>query len=311
MKMLFKYFSAESIEHVFIRDEHVGIKCSLPQDYNDPFELFLGVDLDQETELLATYREVVEEIPAQLTTCFSKSPVVAPMWAHYANNHSGYVIGFDVVQFQELFPEILIHDITYADRPSETLVGFTQMAAQRKKPRDAAHLRNAVRFHGYFTKYLEWSYEQEARAVNFEEYVEDVNGYKILYVPKQCIAAIISGAKSSLQTRQTLTEAASELDAQFYNERIGRSFPTPYLVPDGGNPSVFSSGEIGDAVGICRECSEPLRVAGDLCPWCSINESHQLAAAAGNPFRILDSYGLLDEYLEKFPTRPRKPYVDR
>ncbi|MHC1551213.1 DUF2971 domain-containing protein [Phyllobacterium sp. K27] len=105
MKIIFKYFSEGSLEHVFVRDGHVGIKCSLPEDYNDPFELFLGIDINQGSELLATYSDVVQEIPSLLTTCFSKSPVVSPMWAHYGNNHRGFVIGFDVSHFQELFPE--------------------------------------------------------------------------------------------------------------------------------------------------------------------------------------------------------------
>ncbi|QDK34723.1 DUF2971 domain-containing protein [Sphingomonas sp. IC081] len=197
MKLIFKYFLEERLDDVFLRDGHVGIKCSLPQEYNDPYELFLGVDFDQGSELLATYSEVVQEIPSQLTSCFSKSPVVAPMWAHYANDHRGFVIGFDVAQFQEAFPELLVREISYLQRPSESLVGFTEMAAHRRKPRDAMRLRDAVRYHSYFSKYKEWSYEQEVRAVNFEDYVEDVHGHKIIYVPKQCVAVVVAGAKST------------------------------------------------------------------------------------------------------------------
>ena len=308
MKIVFKYFSEGVLEHAFVREDHVGIKCSLPEDYNDPFELFLGIDLDQGSELLATYRDVVHKIPSRLTTCFSKSPVVSPMWAHYGNNHTGFVVGFDVTQIQELFPEVLIRDISYLDRPSEELVGFTEMAAYRKKFRDAMRLQQAVWYHGYFSKYLEWSYEQEVRAVNFEDYVEDVGGSKILYIPKKCVAAIISGAKSSAHTKQALQEAACELDAEFYMEKIGRSYPTPYLINDDGKPSVFAGGEIALPDGVCGECLEPLRTKGDLCPWCSIDEMDQMTAAASNPFRILDNHGLLEQYMENFPNRPRKPY---
>ena len=113
MKLIFKYFSESNLAHAFMRAGHVGIKCSLPQEYNDPYELFLGIDLDQGPELLATYSEVVQEIPSQLTTCFSKSPVVAPMWAHYADNHRGFVVGFDVALFQDAFKELLVREISY------------------------------------------------------------------------------------------------------------------------------------------------------------------------------------------------------
>jgi hypothetical protein len=134
------------------------------------------------------------------------------------------VIGFDVAELQEVFPDLLVREISYRDRPSETLVSFAQMAAHRKKPRDAMALRNAALYQAYFSKYLEWSYEQEVRAVNFEDYVEDVSGHKILYVPKRCVTAVISGANSSPQTRDALQEAAQELGADLFVEKIGRSY---------------------------------------------------------------------------------------
>jgi hypothetical protein len=308
MKMIFKYFSESVLEHVFVRDGHVGIKCSLPQDYNDPFELFLGVDLDQGSELLATYSDIVHEIPPLLTTCFSHSPVVAPMWAHYGNNHKGFVIGFDVANPQRIFPELLVRDITYRDRPSDSLVSFAEMAAYRKKPRDAMALRNEVLFQGYFSKYTEWSYEREVRAVNLEDYVKDVSGNKIFYNPAECVSGLISGAKSSTETNEFLGEAADELEAEFLTENFGRSYPTPYLLSGSGKPSVFSDGEIASPIAVCGECSEPLRTQGDLCPWCSIDEDHRTNAVANNPFRILDNYGLLQGYIENYPTGPRKPY---
>jgi hypothetical protein len=308
MKLIFKYFSEINLDHVLARDDHVGIKCAFPQDYNDPYELFLGIDLDQGSELLATYSEVVQKVPSQLTTCFSKSPVVAPMWAHYANNHRGFVIGFDVTLFQEAFPHLLVREVSYLEQPSEDLVRFTEMAARRRKPRDAMFLREAVRYHSYFSKYQEWSYEQEVRAVNFEDYIEDVGDQKILYVPKKCIAAIVAGAKSADKTKAALSEAAAKLGADFYDEKIGRSFPTPYLVASTGTASVFTKGEIVAPKGTCKECSEPLKSNGERCAWCSIDDAERFNAAKNNPLRMLDNHGLLDGDIDSFPRRPRVRY---
>ena len=308
MTLIFKYVSESVIGHVFARDGHTGIKCSLPQEYNDPYELFLGIDLDQGSELLATYSDVVGEVPSQLTTCFSRSPVVAPMWAHYADNHRGCVIGFDVTALQDAFPDLLVRDISYREGPHEDLVRFTQMAAYRKKPRDAMALRHAVTYQSYFSKYLEWSYEQEVRAVNFEAYVEDVGGHKVLFVPGACVTVVIAGAKSTDATRAALRAAATELDADLYRERIGRSFPTPYLVDEAGTAHIFVDGGIAVPAGACAECGEPLRAAGKFCPWCAIDDADRLNAARSNPFRILDGHGLLDDYFKNFPRRPRVPY---
>lgn len=308
MKLIFKYVSEGNLSHVLTRDGHVGIKCSFPQDYNDPYELFLGIDVDQGSELLATYSEVVQEIPSQLTTCFSKSPVVAPMWAHYADNHKGFVIGFDVALFQEAFPDLLVREISYRESPDESLVRFAEMAAYRKKPRDAMFLRQAVRYHSYFSKYQEWSYEQEVRAVNFEGYVEDVHGHNILYVPHQCVAVVIAGAKSTDKIKTALKEAATELGAEFYDERIGRSFPTPYLVAGNGTASVFVNGEIAAPEGTCEECFEPLKSSPRRCAWCSINDSERMVAATNNPLRMLHNHGILDDYMSTFPKRRIIPY---
>lgn len=308
MPMIFKYFSESVIEHVFERDGFVGVKCSLPQDYNDPFELFLGVDLDQGSDLLATYREVVKEIPELLTTCFSKSPVVAPMWAHYANNHQGFVIGFETTAMEESFKNLMVRDITYRNGPNESLAEFAKMAAFRCKPRDAMALRNAVYYEGYFSKYSEWGYEQEARAINLEEHIENVSSNNILYVPEGCVTDIICGKNASKETENSLSWCSDLLGADLYSERIGRSYPRPYLMSDTGSAQVFSDGLICAPIAVCGECSEPLKSSGHLCPWCSIDDNDGDIAANVNPLRMLDSHGLLERYIETFPRLERKPY---
>lgn len=308
MATIFKYFSDDVLKHVFLQEGHAGFKCTLPEEYNDPFELFLGVDLEQDTEALATYKDIVDKIPSLLTTCFSKSPVIAPLWAHYGNNHKGFVIGFDTDQIQDFFPNVLVREVAYREPPSEDITSRVKLAAQRMKFRDAELLRRTVYFHGYFSKYSAWSYEEEVRGVNLEEYVEDVNGRKILYVPKDAVSSIIVGANSSSDMCEVLQEIARELEANFYVEKIGRSYPKPFLLEDGNSPSVFVDGGIKPADRICEECLEPLRASGELCPWCAINKSDRLNAAARNPFRALDHFGLLEDYLKNFPERRTKPY---
>lgn len=131
---IYKYFSHNVLDLVFSREGHCGIKCSLPKDYNDPFELFLGADLNVGPEGLATYRELIYELPQYASTCLSKSPVVAPMWAHYAQNHSGFVIEFDVEAIKEAFPDLAIKDVSYRDEPDDSIATSLARAAVTKKP---------------------------------------------------------------------------------------------------------------------------------------------------------------------------------
>jgi hypothetical protein len=99
------YVGATYLAKVFASKDHVTLKCSHPKDFSDPYELFLTMGFNQDPEALAFYSEVVGQLPQLPTTCFSRSPIVIPMWAHYAQNLQGFVIEFDEDLVAQLFPE--------------------------------------------------------------------------------------------------------------------------------------------------------------------------------------------------------------
>lgn len=299
-KKIYKYFSADVLDLIFGRNGFCGIKCSLPKDYNDPYELFLGVDLKASTECLATFSDVVQELPQLQTTCFSNSPVVAPMWAHYANNQSGFVLEFDAVMLENCFDDALVRDVTYRSEPSGNLVGYLQMAAFRKKPRDAMRLRDAVLYEAYFSKYSAWSYEQECRLVGVGNYTENVGGSEILFVPLECLSAIIVGSKFCQGGIPSSLENSLARNLKWYEIEIGKSYPLPFLKCPEKNTFVFDGEKITTPDNKCNACSEPLADESLLCPWCSITEAHKIEAAISNPFRLLDHFGALDEYIESY-----------
>ncbi|UWQ94572.1 DUF2971 domain-containing protein [Rhodobacteraceae bacterium M385] len=303
---IYKYFSSDVMDLVFQRDDYCGVKCSLPKDYNDPYELFLGVDLDVTTESLATYQDIVQELPQFPTTCFSKSPNVAPMWAHYAQNHSGFVLEFDASTLQETFEEIEICDVDYKAGPNPSLASSLERVAATKKPRHAVWLRQQVLTEAYFSKYQDWSYEQECRLVDRNQYVEDVAGNDILFIPTDCVTAMIVGSKIPEDKKAISIELCQENDIDWYQLSIGKSLALPYMRSTGESVFIFEKGEVTEALGICESCSEPIPSGGDLCVWCSITESHADDAARGNPFRILDHYGQLESYFEGVRNIERK-----
>ncbi len=59
MGKIYKYFSYDVLDLVFAREGFCGVKCSLPKDYNDPYELFLGMDLSIPPEHLAFCHDVI------------------------------------------------------------------------------------------------------------------------------------------------------------------------------------------------------------------------------------------------------------
>ncbi|WP_375280061.1 DUF2971 domain-containing protein [Pseudooctadecabacter sp.] len=240
----------------------------------------------------------MQELPQFPTTCFSKSPIVSPMWAHYADNHSGFVLEFDSDRIKEHHPHTPIRDVDYLEAPKTDLHDLLAKASVVGKPRHASWLRDAVFSAAYFSKYAEWAYEQECRMVVDEENCEEIVGNHILFLPASCISAVIVGSKFPEPKLPSVKDIAGRYGYESYEVVIGKSYPTPYLLDDQRKTRVFSDGQIVETDFICESCSEPLNEEGEQCPWCRITEDHQRHAAMTNPFRILDHYGALDGYLE-------------
>lgn len=306
MAKIYKYFSHDVLELIFQREGYCGIKCSFPKDYNDPYELFLGVDLNVPTDCLATYQDIISEIPQLPTTCFSRSPIVSPMWAHYAKEHTGFVVEFDTEELEACFEECLIDNVNYKNEPDKSLEELLLRASRIGKPRYAYWLSQATFSEAYFSKYKEWSYEQECRFVDGKNFTEDVSGNRILFAPSSCITSIIVGNKFPPDKLALSAEKAVEYDLSWYKLEIGKSYPVPYMRDEAGSAFIFKDMKIMEAEYACLSCSEPLSAEEELCPWCKITDAHKLEAASGNPFRMLDHIGGLEQYLEEVSKIGRK-----
>ena len=150
-KKIYKYIGPNILSLAFKKNGCCGLKCSYPEDYNDPYELFLTIDFNDSPEILAFYKEVVSEIHQYPTTCFSKSPIVTPMWAHYAHNSKGFVLEVDEDKLTNHMSDASLNDVTYKNEPRSDLKGTLQMAFGRRKPRDLMFLRKGVYYAAYFT----------------------------------------------------------------------------------------------------------------------------------------------------------------
>ena len=130
-KKLYKYIAPGTLEKAFTDPSKCGFKFSYPKDYNDPFELFLTINFENDKEIAAFYKEVVIQIPQYPTTCFSKSPTVVPMWAHYAHNSEGFVIEIDEDKLKSIHSDIKIDDVVYRNEPRSEIGSTLQMALYR------------------------------------------------------------------------------------------------------------------------------------------------------------------------------------
>lgn len=295
---LFKYFGPEAIEKVFADPDHVTLKCSLPKDFNDPYELFLTVDLNQEADVMAFYAECIGDLPQLPTTCFSRSPLVVPMWAHYAKNSTGFAVEFDEEMLSNHFSESNFDNVDYRDTANEALTEMLYRASGIGKPRHVYLLQRWVIRAAYYTKTKCWDYEQERRMVTGKNEVRAVGDLLLLDVPKDCIKTIIIGPQAKAETVEKLKEKAKKLECDYFQLTIGKSSALPFLIDLDGKPHIFKDNQILPSVNHCNSCQEPIISLRKLCAWCQIDESHANLAAQRNPFRLYQSMGMLESYIE-------------
>ena len=119
MSKIYKYNNNSIITNIVKSKSEICIKFDYPSNYNDPYELFLTPDTtDVNDEHVAYLQELLLHVPQLPTTCFSKRPDVTPMWAHYAFDHSGFVIEIDEKKLEESISIGYINDVEYSDSSS-------------------------------------------------------------------------------------------------------------------------------------------------------------------------------------------------
>jgi hypothetical protein len=294
---LYKYLPADLADVVFTKDNQVTLKFSKPKDFNDPYELFLATDFGGDPEMLACYAEAIGELPQYPTTCFSRSPIVIPMWAHYAHNHKGFVIEFSEEAILENFPETRIDNVAYQDGPAHDFSDLVSRVLHIGKPRYTYFLQGAVVNAAYFTKSTCWAYEQERRMVVGDEDIVVSGDLMLMNIPGTCVSSIICGARADNETKNRLKELAQMFFADFYELRIGKTSAVPYLVDSGGKTYLFADAKITSSNNFCASCSEPIEEDEQECAWCQITDETKRAVASRNAYRIIDHYGGLENYI--------------
>ncbi|PZT86434.1 MAG: hypothetical protein DI637_10680 [Citromicrobium sp.] len=189
------------------------------------------------------------------------------MWAHYANNHSGFVLEFDAEAVQSSFEDSTIRAIDYRDEPDERILGSLQRAAVTKKPRHAIWLRQGVMSAAYFSKHLCWGYEQEMRLVVSIDDVEDVDGNMILPMPINCVTSLIAGKNSPENFADQSRDLAENCGIDWYEEIIGKSHPKPFFKNTHAEVFEFDGSNILRASNSCARCREPIGEELELCSW--------------------------------------------
>lgn len=222
--IVYKYTTAATaIDHILGAG---SIRFTPPSELNDPFDggpdfgvkfideirleaekLLQGVegpDLDRSvalellTEKLLTQPRRVAVDRAAGVLSLTKRPDGLLMWAHYADNHRGIVIGFDAAHdFFNPGAGIGIEglrDVEYVrQRPLTPITMHSENEISSKD--DAAAISNAL----FFSKSVEWQYEQEVRVLRMAMQPPDSLIKGVVSFPPALVREIIIGVRMPLE----------------------------------------------------------------------------------------------------------------
>lgn len=171
---IYKYYSLnENIElnnskiHC-LQDRKVYV--SSRKEFNDPYDDF-GYIYDSSS--IVTFAEnlgiqwILSDIYSDFKSicCFTKSGNDNfAMWAHYANNHQGYCVEYDLKKNFELCSLVL--PVEYVDKKMDLTEMITGRLKFVKNNKDVKLLEDALEFCAIFmscVKHKTWSYEEEIR----------------------------------------------------------------------------------------------------------------------------------------------------
>ncbi|MEI9696131.1 DUF2971 domain-containing protein [Atlantibacter hermannii] len=187
MKRGFYFYKYVSKEVAISIISNGTLMFSNPLKFNDPFDIaptFPVLGRSKNYKMVLSHhgikpkaygkekKRVIEKINAEdmrngllkdwSVTCFSKSPFILPLWAHYAENHTGCVLEFKVTEEVNRFIETrseqsyLQSDILYP----------LPVCYSQKRPvgYDAnGNVTEQIALNMMLTKDTAWSYEQEMR----------------------------------------------------------------------------------------------------------------------------------------------------
>lgn len=177
---LFKYYSfnndnpdSNNSKIEYLKVGKVYLSTLNPSPFNDPFEgKFLKFN-EKELKHKKWDRDLIEEYYTSLVkkwyvSCLSNtSEQNMPMWAYYANNHSGFCVKYEFTDRQKkyIFPVKYEEKRQYADSIITRILNNMYKIKAGGKLSGEDHVLLQVLFLSMAAKHISWSHEMEYRII--------------------------------------------------------------------------------------------------------------------------------------------------
>lgn len=174
--ILYKYYGYEAGLKA-LESQQLGFRK--PKNFNDPFELSFLSNSDGPDSKQASLKRVLDELRDTVAVLSLTRTANNPlMWAHYGQDHSGFVVGYDVSddflssQDYNLIP-VTAGDVVYTNTKSSHILNpqimdriqniYLSGMGDGQQLRDPETIALARKI--FLTKHASWVYEEEVRVV--------------------------------------------------------------------------------------------------------------------------------------------------
>jgi len=203
-KLIFYYFTEERFGLKILRERRLKISDILA--LNDPFD-FLSVagPTKASRQTLREWRETMAKDTGLI--CFSRNWQSPVQWAHYADDHKGMALGFEISAES-------LRQICYVQ--SRPLWPST-------KPPWSQAVQQWIVDQLLYTKFTHWSYEDEYRLFTEKANREEDGNYYLNFSSNLQLRKVLVGDRCPC-TRLTLTDALGPSAAEVEVFKVRPSF---------------------------------------------------------------------------------------
>ena len=118
------------------------------------------------------YRDLCKTINDFRVSCFAQSPYSMLMWSHYADNHRGFCIEYEIPTYSDEYSDIFnnLYPVIYTD--TRTNLANVCLDWQASGELKTEHLWGFYKY-ALLSKSLDWKYQQEWRLISYDDFLSD------------------------------------------------------------------------------------------------------------------------------------------
>lgn len=204
------------------------LKLSEYRERKDAWQLAINEAIHKE------YMEAKDFINGFKVSCFTTSPYSMLMWSHYANEHKGFCVEYEIPNynkddahlFHNLFPVI------YSESRTSVLQYCINALTNKDLTDDALW---GMYKYGLLMKSMDWAYQDEWRLVSYDRMLSQDEEYNCKFFK---IKKVYLGAKMDRAERMKIIDICKE------------TIPYVGVVPDANKFQMV------DCLGKCGECKK-------------------------------------------------------